>query len=84
MVLRELALQARARGIRQLIGVYRPTDRNGMVKDHYARLGFRPAGEAADGSARWSLDTATDVEAVPMIVRRTGLHAAEAEAAAAE
>jgi len=84
MVLRELALQARARGIRQLIGVYRPTDRNGMVKDHYARLGFRPAGEAADGSARWSLDTATDVEAVPMIVRRTGLHAAEAAAAAAE
>jgi len=83
MVLRELALQARARGVRQIIGVYRPTDRNGMVKDHYARLGFRPAGDAGDGSSRWSLDTATDVEAVPMIVRRTGLHAAEGEAAAA-
>ena len=37
-----LAAQARARGAERLIGVYRPTDRNGIVADHYAKLGFEP------------------------------------------
>jgi len=32
---------ARSRGIRKIIGHYIPTERNGMVKDHYARLGFQ-------------------------------------------
>jgi FkbH-like protein len=31
---------ATAAGVRWLIGEYRPTARNGMVADHYARLGF--------------------------------------------
>jgi FkbH-like protein len=37
-----LAVQALARGAAQLLGVYRPTERNGIVADHYAKLGFRP------------------------------------------
>jgi len=36
-----LASQAVARGARGLIGVYRPTERNGIVADHYAKLGFQ-------------------------------------------
>src|SRR5258708_39351800 len=35
-----IAQQAAALGARRLVGEYIPTKKNGMVKDHYARLGF--------------------------------------------
>jgi predicted enzyme involved in methoxymalonyl-ACP biosynthesis len=69
MVLSELAANARARGIGRLTGVYRPTDRNGLVKDHYEKLGFSPAG-GEGGETRWTFDTATQPPAPPMKVRR--------------
>jgi len=42
-----VAAQALVRGAGRLIGVYRPTERNGMVAEHYAKLGFKPC-EAPD------------------------------------
>jgi FkbH-like protein len=42
-------------GARRLIGEYRPTRKNGMVRDHYARLGFRVIDIEADGSTRNAL-----------------------------
>jgi predicted enzyme involved in methoxymalonyl-ACP biosynthesis len=43
---------ARERGLREIVGLYRPTDRNGMVRDHYAGLGFTRDG--TEGPAdRW-------------------------------
>ena len=45
MVLREILEHARAAGIRKLVGVYRPTERNMLVIDHYAKLGFTEVGE---------------------------------------
>lgn len=77
MVLRELVLNARAGGARRLIGVYRPTERNGMVKDHYAKLGFTALDETPDGVARWALDTDADIPAAPMTVIRAGLQLGE-------
>jgi FkbH-like protein len=74
MVLRELILQARAGGIRRLVGVYRPTGRNAMVKDHYAKLGFAPVDETPDGASRWTIDTDTEIAEAPMTVRRIGLN----------
>ncbi len=44
--------QARALGAERLIGVYRPTPKNHMVRDHYHRLGFTPAG---DDGTEWVL-----------------------------
>ena len=41
--------QARALGAERLIGVYRPTAKNGMVREHYAKLGFVPVGPDAGG-----------------------------------
>jgi FkbH-like protein len=38
-----IAGEATNRGARSLIGEYRPTPRNGLVSDHYAKLGFAPA-----------------------------------------
>jgi FkbH-like protein len=64
-VLNRIVAEARARGIRRLIGIYRPTERNGMVKDHYAKLGFARAEACVPGEDRWQLDvsafTAFDV-----------------------
>lgn len=69
MVLREIAENARARGIERLIGVYRPTERNGMVRDHYEKLGFVRIGTTAEGD-EWLSSTDSEVEAAPMTVRR--------------
>lgn len=72
MVLREVLAEARAAGIARLVGVYRPTDRNAMVRDHYGKLGFTLVDEAADGETRWELPVATDVPAAPMRVVHAG------------
>jgi FkbH-like protein len=70
MVLRELLMAARGAGIGRLIGVYLPTDRNEMVRDHYRKLGFACIYEAADGSTRWEIATSTEIPGAPMTVSR--------------
>jgi FkbH-like protein len=40
--LQVVAAEARQRGARALVGEYRPSGRNGMVAEHYAKLGFAP------------------------------------------
>ena len=72
MVLRELVQHARARGIRKLIGVFVPTERNGMVRDHYAKLAFRQVAEDAAGGTTWELETDVEIEPAPMEVDRSG------------
>jgi len=73
MVLRELLEHAGARGIRRLIGVYRPTDRNKLVEHHYSKLGFTLIGTQPDGGSIWKLEVAgTHVPAAPMVVRSLG------------
>jgi FkbH-like protein len=70
-VLFEVVAAARARDIARLIGVYRPTPRNQLVEDHYAKLGFSRQADAADGATVWALDVATaEIAPVPMRVRR--------------
>lgn len=54
-VLAELVRRAREQGISRLVGIYRPSGRNGIVADHYERLGFKPDRVARDGE-RWLLD----------------------------
>ncbi|MCQ4323390.1 methoxymalonyl-ACP biosynthesis protein [Stutzerimonas stutzeri] len=53
-VLEALADAAAAAGWHALVGEYRPTERNGMVAEHYPRLGFQqrpaPAGAGHDAS----------------------------------
>jgi len=48
--------EARRLGARRLIGVYRPTAKNSMVKDHYAKLGFVRLDGDPDGTAQDQLD----------------------------
>ena len=52
---------------RRLIGEYLPTKKNGMVKDHYAKLGFAVVETGEDGSSRAVLDLPTFVPASTFI-----------------
>jgi predicted enzyme involved in methoxymalonyl-ACP biosynthesis len=72
MVLREIIHHARVAGITNLIGSYIPTERNGMVRDHYRKLGFAQVSEEASGTTFWRLSTATEVEPSRMTVDRSG------------
>jgi FkbH-like protein len=51
-----LAAEARRMDARRLVGEYRPTKKNSMVREHYARLGFTTAHTAEDGGSRSILD----------------------------
>jgi FkbH-like protein len=60
-----VAQEARRLGAKRLIGEYRPTAKNGMVKQHYAKLGFTLLEEEPSGATRSALDlegwTAPDI-----------------------
>jgi FkbH-like protein len=72
MVLQEISQQAQLRGVRRLVGTYRPTGRNELVRDHYAKLGFAQTSEAADGTTVWEWNTGTAIQPAPMVVHREG------------
>jgi FkbH-like protein len=76
-VLNIVHASAREQGIRRLIGMYRPTAKNGMVKDHYRKLGFTLASES-ETLVTWMLDVGDYVpRAVPIAITvGTGLDAA--------
>jgi FkbH-like protein len=79
MVLREILQHARARGIERLYGVYRPTEKNGIVRQHYEKLGFAEISVDKSGMSIWMLDTDAKIEAAPMVVHRSELFDAALE-----
>jgi FkbH-like protein len=62
-----IADAAKRLGARRLIGEYIPTKKNGMVKDHYQKLGFTIVETDPDGSSRNLLDLPTFVPANTII-----------------
>lgn len=78
MVLRELLRHARAAGIDKLSGTYRPTDRNKLVVEHYAKIGFSKVAEEATGLTRWELMVeGAEPDSAPMDVVSQGFAYAE-------
>jgi FkbH-like protein len=76
MVLREILEHARAAGIHKLVGTYNPTDRNKLVVDHYAKLGFTKVAEEESGFTHWELQVeGAEVESAPMKVISKGFTA---------
>ena len=57
-MLNVLVAAAQSNGIHTLIGEYRPTAKNVVVRDLFERLGFSAMPPAADGAARWTLPLA--------------------------
>lgn len=60
-VLQEIVRSAASLGVRRLIGTYIPTERNKLVADLYARLGFDLDERRQDGTTRWVLALETYV-----------------------
>jgi FkbH-like protein len=54
-----IVAEARRLGATRLLGEYRPTKKNVMVKDHYRRLGFCSMTEFEDGGSMAVLDLAS-------------------------
>jgi len=67
-----VAAAAKRLGARRLLGDYVPTAKNGMVKEHYAKLGFAPLESRADGGSRHVLDMPAFVPAETFITVREG------------
>ena len=61
MVLAELIKHARESELDKLVGIYRPTDRNKLVVDHYKRLGFTKISQEDDGTTLWELSVSAPV-----------------------
>jgi FkbH-like protein len=56
-----VADQAIRLGAKSLLGEYLPTQKNGMVKDHYRKLGFEEIDNGPAGASRWRADLAAYV-----------------------
>ncbi len=54
-ILNLLAEQATNGGYKSIVGEYRPTPKNGLVRDHYANLGFESNGTGDADETRWRL-----------------------------
>ncbi len=76
MVLREIIYHARLAGVTKLIGIYIPTERNGMVAEHYGKLGFELVSKDPSGGSTWELDTSVEIEGAPMTIDRSGFEPA--------
>ncbi|HEY2163853.1 MAG TPA: HAD-IIIC family phosphatase [Gemmatimonadaceae bacterium] len=51
-----LVLRAQRAGVDRIVGYYVPTPRNGMVADHYEKLGFTRLTDETAGTTAWCLD----------------------------
>ncbi|MGO9596250.1 MAG: HAD-IIIC family phosphatase [Steroidobacteraceae bacterium] len=65
-----IVAEAHRLGAIELIGEYRPTKKNGMVREHYARLGFKLMEQREDGSSLAKLDVRQFVPRETFIVVR--------------
>lgn len=56
-MLSEIVAAAKQHGVRHLLGLYRPTAKNAMVNDHYAKLGFETLEISSTGDRHYRLHT---------------------------
>jgi FkbH-like protein len=56
LVLSTVAEAAKRSGARRLKGTYLPTKKNGLVADHFAKLGFTKTFDLPDGGNTWVLE----------------------------
>ena len=67
-----IVAEAQRLGATHLIGEYQPTKRNGLVREHYARLGFEILEQRADGNNLAQLDISQFVQLKTFIKVREG------------
>ncbi len=70
-VLNEIMAAAQAHGVQKVLGLYMPTEKNELVRDHYRDLGFTCIRTGDDGSSEWALDVGSyRPHDLPMAVER--------------
>ena len=67
-----VAAASKRLGARRLLADYIPTQKNGMVREHYVKLGFAPLDGCVDGSSRHVLDLMTFRPAETFVTVREG------------
>jgi FkbH-like protein len=71
LVLATVAEAARKAGATRLKGIYIPTKKNGLVVEHFAKLGFTRTGDIPEGGTTWTLNLADYVAPkLPMQIQR--------------
>lgn len=65
---------ARSVGAKRVTGCYRPTPKNGLVKDIYAKFSFDRLAESSEGETRWSLDVSRYEEKPVFIAQQAEVH----------
>ena len=63
---------AKKLGANRIVGEYIPTAKNGMVRDHYSKLGFALVANLETGGTRWALDQKHYVPGELYIVVKSG------------
>jgi predicted enzyme involved in methoxymalonyl-ACP biosynthesis len=63
-----LAAEARRVGARAVIGEYRPSKKNSMVREHYRKLGFESLPGVDEGITRWTLSL-TELQPFPTFIK---------------
>ena len=70
-LLNEIVTDVLNAGGKRIVGIYRPTDRNEMVREHYRKLGFDQINVDDDSSTSWLLDLSTyQAQQVPIQIIR--------------
>ena len=54
VVFYEIVKSAKFEGVKKITGVYIPTERNEIVRDHYLKLGFEALNNDTSGATTWS------------------------------
>lgn len=68
-----LVEQCQARGVRKLVGVYIPSKKNGMVAQHYEKLGFTPGELTSEGRQLWHYELPSTYSWKTRFIRRTAV-----------
>ncbi len=67
-----LVEECHARGVREILGVYIPSKKNGMVAEHYGALGFSRLHTGPDGRTLWHYEVPEAYSPRAVHMRRTG------------
>lgn len=67
-----VAERAQNLGVAEIVGEYIATAKNGMVKEHYKKLGFLPVPKGASAGSVWRLELANYVPSETFITIREG------------
>lgn len=59
---------ARAHGCSKIVGEFIPTAKNGLVRDHFAKLGFAHTGTGEADATSWSLDVSAATKSEDVLI----------------